>query len=277
MEGRDYFATLDDLMRFCKQAGPHGMPSTRAGAGNQQGKADFKADKSGDGSTPAAPSSSPVPPSAAALAQTAALAQEGKARAEGLNRRQRLEAVFVAAFEGDAPLMAALVKVDPSLLRAEAEAGADGDDDGATPLLVAARRGHAECVRVLLDSGPGDTIKQVNAKGRSALHAAARGDHVHVARLLVERGLKVCGVWVWVCMWVLGVWTERPLHFHSIVSPPPPLTHTHTNPKPTHKTACLPPPGRGPHPADDRRALGLHARGAIPPGGMPHGADGGAV
>lgn len=273
MEGRDYFATLDDVMRFCKQAGPHGMPSTRAGAGNQQGKADFKAEKGGgDGSAPAAPSSSPVPPSAAALAQTAALAQEGKARGEGLNRRQRLEAVFVAAFEGDAALLAALVKVDPSLLRAEAEAGADRDDDGATPLLVAARRGHAECVRVLLDLGPGDTIKQVNAKGRSALHAAARGDHVHVARLLVERGLKVCGVLGVGVGWVLGVWTGRPLHFRSITSPT-----TTANPQTTHKTACLPPPGRGPHSADDRRALGLHARGAVPPGGVPHGADGGAV
>lgn len=199
MEGKDYFATVDDVMRFCQRVGPHAMPSTRVGAnqhggGGGGGKAD-KAEKAaaaaaavamGAGDANPAPAG-PVPPSAASLAQTAALAQEGRARAEGLNRRQRLEAVFVAAFTGDAPLLAALVKVDPSLVRAEAEAGADGDDDGATPLLVAARRGHPECVRVLLDAGPGDTIKQVRMGG--------------------------CGWWV---LWV-GGWMETRL----AVSPDP--------------------------------------------------------
>jgi ankyrin repeat protein len=131
-----------------------------------------------------------VPPSPASLAATAALAEQGRARVEGMSRRQRLEAVFRAAFSGDAALLAALVRADRSLLKAEAEGGPDGEDDGATPLLVASRRGHIECVRVLLDEGPADMIKQVDAKGRSALHSAARRDHAHVARLLVERGLK---------------------------------------------------------------------------------------
>lgn len=185
VEGRDYFATLDDVVAFVKKAGAGALPSSRA-PGQQHGGQPAPAHAAA-AATPA-PQQQPAPSSS--LAATAALAEQGRARVEGMSKRQRLEAVFRAAFSGDAALLAALVKADKSLLKAEAEGGPDGEDEGATPLLVASRRGHAECVRVLLDEGPVEMLKQVDARGRSALHSAARGDHAPVARLLVERGLK---------------------------------------------------------------------------------------
>ena len=57
---------------------------------------------------------------------------------------------------------------------------------GSTPLLFAARQGHVETVRVLLDSGA--NVNDTAAAGTSALVVAAHSDHGELARFLLSRG-----------------------------------------------------------------------------------------
>ena len=59
-----------------------------------------------------------------------------------------------------------------------------------TPLHEAARRGHIEVVRFLLEKGA--YVGAVNDLwGRTALHEAAKGGHIEVVRFLVENGANV--------------------------------------------------------------------------------------
>lgn len=63
------------------------------------------------------------------------------------------------------------------------------DKEGETPLILAARGGHADTVRLLLDKGA--TIDARTKHNSTALHMAADGGHENIARLLLEKGAMV--------------------------------------------------------------------------------------
>jgi ankyrin repeat protein len=55
--------------------------------------------------------------------------------------------------------------------------------------MVAARNGHVEVVRVLLEGGA--DVQRVNVDTNTALHTAAQNGHLEVCRLLLDSGAKV--------------------------------------------------------------------------------------
>ena len=90
-------------------------------------------------------------------------------------------ALLMAAYEGDAQRVAALLK-----------SGADprqGNRYGATPLSEAARRGDVEVMRLLLKAGA--NANEANAEGQTALMAVARTGNVAAATLLLQHGAKI--------------------------------------------------------------------------------------
>jgi ankyrin repeat protein len=100
---------------------------------------------------------------------------------------------FAAATVGKADRLAALLKADATLIKAR-------NDDGLTPLLVAAREGHVEAVRVLLDAGAPVTetddhaetrSQQAHSNGWTPLHLAAMAGRTAAAGLLLDRGADV--------------------------------------------------------------------------------------
>ena len=100
---------------------------------------------------------------------------------------------FVAATVGKADRLAAVLKADPAQLAAR-------NDDGLTPLHVAAREGHPEAVRALLDAGAkaGETDNRPETRHRNAdsngwtpLHLAAMAGQARTAELLLDRGADV--------------------------------------------------------------------------------------
>jgi truncated hemoglobin YjbI len=78
----------------------------------------------------------------------------------------------------------------PDVVRALVEAGADVNAAGgvtrATPLHMAARRGHAEIARTLLDCGA--AMEARDSKGDTPLQRAVNCRRAGVVRLLIERG-----------------------------------------------------------------------------------------
>jgi hypothetical protein len=70
-----------------------------------------------------------------------------------------------------------------------------------TPLICAAKYGHVEVVRVLLEGGV--KVEGSDAIRSTALHYAAMYGHLEVCRLLLDRGAKVDSV---------NWWKETPLH-----------------------------------------------------------------
>ena len=78
----------------------------------------------------------------------------------------------------------------PKIVRALVQAGADVNASGgvtrATPLHMAARRGHVEIARALLDSGA--AIRHCDSKGDTPLQRAINCRKPAVAQLLAERG-----------------------------------------------------------------------------------------
>ena len=79
----------------------------------------------------------------------------------------------------------------PELVRALAQAGADvnacGGVTGSTALHMAARRGHVEVARALLDSGA--ALNARDRKGDTPLQRAINCRKNGVSQLLLERGL----------------------------------------------------------------------------------------
>jgi len=90
-------------------------------------------------------------------------------------------ALLMAAYEGDASRVAALLKqgADPH----------QGNRYGATPLGEASRRGDVEVMRLLLKAGA--DANEANAEGQTALMAVARTGNLAAAALLLQHGAKI--------------------------------------------------------------------------------------
>ncbi len=74
---------------------------------------------------------------------------------------------------------------------AEAEVDVNARDDfGATPLMHAASRGHADAVALLLDARADPSVQDVES-GYSALHCALLGCHLASATVLIRAGCSV--------------------------------------------------------------------------------------
>jgi ankyrin repeat protein len=90
--------------------------------------------------------------------------------------------LWLAASQGDAPIIAALLK-----------GGADANEQlplGRRPLMLAARSGQVDAVRALLDGGADVNAKE-DARGTTALMQAADQGHADVIAVLIERGADV--------------------------------------------------------------------------------------
>jgi ankyrin repeat protein len=81
------------------------------------------------------------------------------------------------------------VDIVRALVRAGADVNTDGGVTGATALHMAARRGHVEIARALLDAGA--AVNARDRKGDTPLQRAIKCRKNAVARLLRERGAVI--------------------------------------------------------------------------------------
>ena len=99
----------------------------------------------------------------------------------------------VADSAGDTPLHVAAAANRPRccalLLEADAAGASRGNRAGSQPLELAAEAGAMHACRLLLESRA--DVDAQSRRGRAALHAATRGGHLAVSRLLVEAGCKL--------------------------------------------------------------------------------------
>ncbi|RPB22045.1 ankyrin, partial [Terfezia boudieri ATCC MYA-4762] len=58
-----------------------------------------------------------------------------------------------------------------------------------TALHIAAKKGHLEVVKVLLDKGA--TINAMTHVNRTALHMAAENGHLEVVKVLLDKGATI--------------------------------------------------------------------------------------
>jgi ankyrin repeat protein len=104
------------------------------------------------------------------------------ANVRALTRINSYTPLFFAAREGNAPVVAALLKAsaDPKAV----------SSTGSTPLMLAAASGSVDAVAALLDAGAEIDAKE-NARGQTALMFAAAYNRVDVINLLTKRGANV--------------------------------------------------------------------------------------
>jgi len=93
-------------------------------------------------------------------------------------------AIFAAALSGDVAVLENLLTGNRSLVTAVSP-------DGWLPLHLAAHFGKEEAARVLLNKGADVSARSTNALTNTALHAAAAGRAVGVAKLLIDHGANV--------------------------------------------------------------------------------------
>lgn len=89
--------------------------------------------------------------------------------------------VFDAAREGDVMLLQEMVKENPELVNAQ-------NEQGYTPLILAAYNGQLEMVKALIKNGA--DLDQSFTQG-AAIHGAAFKGHLEIVKLLVESGAKL--------------------------------------------------------------------------------------
>lgn len=111
--------------------------------------------------------------------------------AEELLARGAKLTLFSACALGRAEFVLKEIQRDPRAVNAPL-----GEQRPAPPLVVAARYGHVELARLLLDAGANleahDPLR-VYPRSESPLGSGAEGGHVPVARLLLDRGAKLDG------------------------------------------------------------------------------------
>ena len=93
------------------------------------------------------------------------------------------DGIWTAAYLGNVERVREFLDHDPSLVNRV------GSHRSGTPLVLAADRGHADVVRLLLERGADPNIpEQGNAPHGRALYSAVYNRHFDVARLLLEHG-----------------------------------------------------------------------------------------
>ena len=97
------------------------------------------------------------------------------------NDFQDHEDIHAAAKAGDNDEVAAILSMDNRLTRAV-------DQDGWTPLHLAAHYGHVDVVETLLANNADVHARSTNYMRNQALHAATAGRRVETARLLLRAG-----------------------------------------------------------------------------------------
>lgn len=98
-------------------------------------------------------------------------------------------ALWLLARNGDAAeLRMAMARVPLELKRSYLEF----EQENATPLTIAVKRGHVECVQVLLSAGA--DANHLGIDGLSALHLAVTNNSPRLVRLLVENDAVDCNV-----------------------------------------------------------------------------------
>ena len=93
---------------------------------------------------------------------------------------------------GAALIVQAAAAGDASKVEMLLSQGARGDarDQGFTPLLVAAQRGHTEVCELLLDKGKAN-IEETTPIGNNALNLAASKGHASTVALLLSKEARV--------------------------------------------------------------------------------------
>jgi ankyrin repeat protein len=104
-----------------------------------------------------------------------------RARVTALVAADPTLAIFAAALLGDAGEISKVLAANPALVSAVSS-------DGWYPLHLAAHFAKTEAVRVLLDQGAQAGARSTNAMRNTALHAAAAGRALEVAKLLIAHG-----------------------------------------------------------------------------------------
>ena len=100
----------------------------------------------------------------------------------GPKKQPKAQNIWVAAMEGNLPVLKAYLSGDRNLLNGR-------NESGLTPLHLAAWKGHADVVKFLLDQGADPNV--VENSGDTPLHYAASWGFVDCARLLLSRGAEV--------------------------------------------------------------------------------------